>query len=97
MMAVGIPEYRLPKRVLRTEVERIAALGLEICLNTALGWRQRLKSVVDNSSAMSDEERKRMLQMIYVEAVLARQRREQDTLVPVTTSERKTGGSSTRK
>ena len=27
----------------------------------------------------------------YVEAVLARQRQEQDTLTPVTTSERKTG------
>ncbi len=37
MMAVGIPEYRLPKRVLRTEVERIASLGVEIRLNTALG------------------------------------------------------------
>ncbi len=37
MMAVGIPEYRLPKRVLRTEVERIVSLGVEIRLNTALG------------------------------------------------------------
>jgi hypothetical protein len=65
---------------------------------------------------MTDEEKKRVLQIIfseiradhtvdglkiefrsnpiwepYVEAVLARQRQEQDTLLPVTTSERKTG------
>jgi site-specific DNA recombinase len=78
--------------------------------------RQRLESIVDDWSVMTDEEKKRVLQMIfseigadhtvdglkiefrprpvwepYVEAVLARQRQEQDTLVPVTTSERKTG------
>jgi NADPH-dependent glutamate synthase beta subunit-like oxidoreductase/Pyruvate/2-oxoacid:ferredoxin oxidoreductase delta subunit len=37
MMAVGIPEYRLPKSVLRAEVERILSLGVELRLNTALG------------------------------------------------------------
>ncbi len=37
MMAVGIPEYRLPKRVLQEEIERILALGVELRLNTALG------------------------------------------------------------
>lgn len=37
MMAVGIPEYRLPKSVLRAEVERIVAMGVEVRLNTALG------------------------------------------------------------
>jgi hypothetical protein len=78
--------------------------------------RQQLQSVVDDWSLMTDEEKKRVLQLIfseigadhtvdglkiefrprpawepYVEAVLARQRQEQDTLTPVTTSERKTG------
>ena len=78
--------------------------------------RQRLESIVDDWSVMTDEEKKRVLQMIfseigadhtvdglkiefrprpvwepYVEAVLARQRQGQDTLTPVTTSERKTG------
>ncbi len=77
---------------------------------------QRLQSIVDDWSAMTDEEKKRVLQMIfseigadhavdglkiefrprpvwepYVEAVLARQRQAQDTPVPLTTSERKTG------
>jgi NADPH-dependent glutamate synthase beta subunit-like oxidoreductase/Pyruvate/2-oxoacid:ferredoxin oxidoreductase delta subunit len=37
MMAVGIPEYRLPKRVLQAEVERILSLGVELRLNTAMG------------------------------------------------------------
>ncbi len=34
MLAVGIPEYRLPKDVLRTEIKRIEDLGVEIHLNT---------------------------------------------------------------
>jgi len=34
MLAVGIPEYRLPKDVLRAEIKKIEALGVEIRLNT---------------------------------------------------------------
>ncbi len=37
MMAIGIPEYRLPKSVLRAEIERILALGVELRLATAMG------------------------------------------------------------
>ncbi len=37
MLAVGIPEYRLPKDVLEAEIEAITDLGVEIKLNTALG------------------------------------------------------------
>jgi NADPH-dependent glutamate synthase beta subunit-like oxidoreductase/NAD-dependent dihydropyrimidine dehydrogenase PreA subunit len=37
MMALGIPEYRLPKAVLRAEIERIVGLGVEVRLNTAMG------------------------------------------------------------
>jgi len=37
MMAIGIPEYRLPKAILREEVERILALGVELRLGTAMG------------------------------------------------------------
>jgi NADPH-dependent glutamate synthase beta subunit-like oxidoreductase/Pyruvate/2-oxoacid:ferredoxin oxidoreductase delta subunit len=37
MMAIGIPEYRLPKRVLQADVDRIIGLGVELRLNTALG------------------------------------------------------------
>lgn len=37
MMAVGIPSYRLPRDVIRREVERIERLGVEIRLNTPIG------------------------------------------------------------
>ena len=37
MMAIGIPEYRLPKHVLQAEIDRIVGLGVELRLNTALG------------------------------------------------------------
>jgi len=34
MMRVGIPEYRLPRNILRDEIEEIRRLGVEIRLNT---------------------------------------------------------------
>lgn len=37
MMAVGIPEYRLPKKILAAEIATIAEAGVEIRTNTALG------------------------------------------------------------
>ena len=37
MMAIGIPEYRLPKAILREELERIVDLGVEMRLGTAMG------------------------------------------------------------
>jgi NADPH-dependent glutamate synthase beta subunit-like oxidoreductase len=37
MMAIGIPEYRLSKQVLRAEIDRILGLGVELRLNSALG------------------------------------------------------------
>jgi NADH-quinone oxidoreductase subunit F len=37
MMAVGIPEYRLPREILGVEIENIERAGVEIRLNTALG------------------------------------------------------------
>ncbi|MBN1657039.1 MAG: FAD-dependent oxidoreductase [Anaerolineae bacterium] len=37
MMAVGIPEYRLPHDILDAEIEHIKRAGVEIRLNTALG------------------------------------------------------------
>jgi len=36
MLAVGIPEYRLPKNVLNREIETIKKLGVEIRLNTPI-------------------------------------------------------------
>jgi homotetrameric NADPH-dependent glutamate synthase len=37
MLAVGIPDYRLPKKALAIEVEAIQKLGAEIKLNTPIG------------------------------------------------------------
>jgi len=53
MLAVGIPEYRLPKDVLWQEIENIRKLGVEIQLNTHIGkdlaidnlWHQGYKAI----------------------------------------------------
>ena len=37
MLAVGIPEYRLPKKVLQAQIGRIKDLGVELKLNKPLG------------------------------------------------------------
>ncbi len=37
MMAIGIPEYRLPREVLRAEIERIVGLGVDLRLDAAMG------------------------------------------------------------
>ena len=37
MMAIGIPEYRLPRDVLQEEIARILAVGVELRLDTAMG------------------------------------------------------------
>jgi NADPH-dependent glutamate synthase beta subunit-like oxidoreductase/ferredoxin len=49
MMAVGIPNYRLPPEVLRREVEAVEALGVKIHLNHPIdgGGLQRLREEYD--------------------------------------------------
>ncbi|MDI7278242.1 MAG: FAD-dependent oxidoreductase, partial [Anaerolineae bacterium] len=47
MLAVGIPEYRLPRSVLREEIERIAALGVEIRTNTPVGDGLTLRQLLE--------------------------------------------------
>ncbi|HIC95628.1 TPA: FAD-binding protein, partial [Candidatus Bipolaricaulota bacterium] len=37
MLAVGIPPFRLPREVLKKEIEKIVALGVELKLNTPIG------------------------------------------------------------
>ncbi len=37
MLAYGIPEYRLPRHLIRAEIEVIKALGVEIICNTVVG------------------------------------------------------------
>jgi glutamate synthase (NADPH/NADH) small chain len=37
VLMYGIPEYRLPKAIVRKEIEKIVALGVDIRLNTTVG------------------------------------------------------------
>jgi NADPH-dependent glutamate synthase beta subunit-like oxidoreductase/NAD-dependent dihydropyrimidine dehydrogenase PreA subunit len=37
MMAIGIPEYRLPREVLQAEIQRIVDLGVDLRLDAAMG------------------------------------------------------------
>jgi NADPH-dependent glutamate synthase beta subunit-like oxidoreductase/NAD-dependent dihydropyrimidine dehydrogenase PreA subunit len=37
MMAIGIPSYRLPREVLREEIDRIVGLGVDLRLDAAMG------------------------------------------------------------
>ncbi|MDP2954161.1 MAG: FAD-dependent oxidoreductase, partial [Chloroflexota bacterium] len=54
MLAVGIPDYRLPQKVLQTEIQVIQKLGVEIRLNSPVGkgglalddlWKQGYKAI----------------------------------------------------
>ena len=53
MLSVGIPEYRLPRDVLRSEIEAVRKLGVDIKLNTRIGedltiadlWEQGYKAI----------------------------------------------------
>jgi NADH-quinone oxidoreductase subunit F len=44
MMAVGIPEYRLPRKVLQDEIDDILKLGVELKLNSAVTDVETLKN-----------------------------------------------------
>src|SRR6516225_4033127 len=37
MLVLGVPEYRLPREIIRAEIEAIASLGVDIRLNSKLG------------------------------------------------------------
>jgi NADH-quinone oxidoreductase subunit F len=47
MMAVGIPEYRLPREVLNREIDQIRQAGVQIVCNRALGRDFRLEDLFD--------------------------------------------------
>jgi NADPH-dependent glutamate synthase beta subunit-like oxidoreductase/2,4-dienoyl-CoA reductase-like NADH-dependent reductase (Old Yellow Enzyme family) len=55
MLMLGIPEYRLPKGILRSEIDTIKKYGIEICLSTPVGkngvsleslWVQGYKAII---------------------------------------------------
>ncbi|MEW6230892.1 MAG: NAD(P)-binding protein [Chloroflexota bacterium] len=45
MMAVGIPDYRLPKKVLQEEIEYIKRMGVDIVPNTVVGKNITLEEI----------------------------------------------------
>ena len=47
MLRVGIPQYRLPREVLKGEIDNILRLGVELKLNTALGKDFTLDSLFE--------------------------------------------------
>jgi NADH-quinone oxidoreductase subunit F len=48
MMAVGIPEYRLPREILAAEIDNIRRVGVEIVCSQALGQDFTLDSLLDD-------------------------------------------------
>ncbi|HZR41528.1 MAG TPA: FAD-dependent oxidoreductase [Ktedonobacteraceae bacterium] len=52
MMAIGIPEYRLPRAELERDIDAIRDLGVEIRLNTALGRDRSLEDLQKDFDAV---------------------------------------------
>jgi len=52
MSAVGIPDYRLPRHILRGEVEQVAKLGVEIKYNTTVGKDVTLSQLEEECDAV---------------------------------------------
>jgi NADPH-dependent glutamate synthase beta subunit-like oxidoreductase len=52
MLMVGIPEYRLPKEILKQEIDMIKRLGVEIRTNTKIGKDIGFSEVRDKSDAI---------------------------------------------
>jgi heterodisulfide reductase subunit A len=52
MLAVGIPEFRLPQKILSTEIERLKAIGIDIRLNCQVGKAVTLEELRKQYSAV---------------------------------------------
>ncbi|UUV17251.1 FAD-dependent oxidoreductase [Fusobacteria bacterium ZRK30] len=52
MLAMGIPEYRLPQKNIDDEVQLITDLGVKIVKNTRIGKDIQLKTLRDNNEAV---------------------------------------------
>lgn len=52
MLAVGIPAFRLPRRMLNAELDRIRGIGIEIRLNTAVGRSTTFEELRKSHSAV---------------------------------------------
>ena len=47
MLAVGIPDYRLPKEIVRRDIDYLKALGIEIKNNSPIGRSLTLDDLKD--------------------------------------------------
>jgi glutamate synthase (NADPH/NADH) small chain len=47
VLRYGIPEFRLPKKVLDIEIEKLKKLGMKIVLNTLIGRTKTIKNLFD--------------------------------------------------
>jgi NADPH-dependent glutamate synthase beta subunit-like oxidoreductase len=52
MMRIGIPEYRLPREVLKREIADIEALGVEIKTNVRVGDNVKLSDLLEDHQAL---------------------------------------------
>ena len=52
MLAYGIPEYRLPSKVLKHEIELIEQVGVNIFLNTAVGEDVQFDDLMEDNDAV---------------------------------------------
>ena len=52
MMAIGIPDYRLPRAELNRDIDAIRDLGVEFRLNTAIGRDITLTELQDQFDAV---------------------------------------------
>ena len=52
VLTYGIPEFRLPKRVVRREVEYIRRLGVKLITNFVVGKTRSLKKILDEYDAV---------------------------------------------
>lgn len=47
VMVYGIPEFRLPKRIVQTEIDALGAMGVEIHTNFVIGRTRKLQDLLD--------------------------------------------------
>ncbi|HEY5652973.1 MAG TPA: FAD-dependent oxidoreductase [Pontiella sp.] len=52
MLYQGIPEFRLPRKIIDREIHQIEALGIEIIYNTAIGQNAPLSDLIDRFDAV---------------------------------------------
>jgi formate dehydrogenase major subunit len=52
MLRFGIPEYRLPQRVVSAEVERVTAMGVEVVMGVAIGRDLSLADLTEGFDAV---------------------------------------------